>query len=154
MYPARQDNGDVTHSDISAELITELAMQIVPPKEVFARYGYSDTQAATLLASPHFQTALKAAHEEWQAATNTEERVRLKSLIALEEMLPHQFAMGVDPDVSPAVRNETAKFFRQTAGLDRREADGGSGAGFSITMNFGGQQEKVVIDQAPTHVED
>ncbi len=155
MYPARQDTDAVTHQDISGSLVTELAMQIEAPMEVFARHGYSKEQAAELLASEHFQTALKSAHEEWRAAANTEERIRLKSLIALEEMLPHQYAMGIDPDVSPAVRNETAKFFRQTAGMDRREYDGGGGGGFSITMNFGGgKEEKVILDQAVTHVED
>ena len=154
MYPARQNNGSVTQDDISGALITELAMQITSPTEVVARYGYSDAQAAELLSSSHFQAALKAAHEEWQAAKNTEERVRLKSLIALEEMLPHQFAMGVDPDVSPAVRNETAKFFRATAGLDTRDAEVGTGSALSITMNVGGAQEKVVLDQGAISVED
>lgn len=154
MYPARQDTEVVTHEDISGSLVTELAMRIESPSEVFARHGYSEEQAAELLASSYFQAALKSAHEEWRSASNTEERVRLKSLIALEEMLPHQYAMGIDPDVSPAVRNETAKFFRQTAGMDKRDADVGSGNLFSLTMNFGGKEEKVVISQDVIDVKD
>lgn len=139
-------------NDISASLINDLAMGLESPSVVFSRYGYSPEQSEKMLKSKYFITALQAAQTEWQAAKNSAERVRLKSLIALEELLVPMFTMANDPDISPAIRVEIAKFYRQTAGMDKQEVTG-SGSGFSLTLNLGGAtSEKIVIEQ-PARVE-
>ena len=138
----------ITLNSISPRLINELALGLYPPSEVFRRFGYSEADAARLIDSGAFRKALKDAKEKWASTESAEERVRLKALIALEEMMPHLFAMGVDETVNPTARNETFKTFAKIAGMEKpaQDATAGSGPGFAINIHLGDTKREIVIE--------
>lgn len=136
----------LTINDISPKLINELALGLYPASEVFERFGYTPEQVARIVDSGVFAKALRDAKERWQSTESAEERIRLKALIALEEMMPHLFAMGVDIDVNPTARNEVFKSFQKLAGLEKQESAGGSvGQGFSININLGDVRHEISV---------
>ncbi|HHG89891.1 MAG TPA: hypothetical protein ENJ90_05350 [Devosia sp.] len=138
----------ISYNDISPKLINELALGLYPPSEVFERFGYSKEQAARLIDSGAFAKALKDAKAKWASTESAEERIRLKALIALEEMMPSLFAMGVDFDVNPTARNEVFKSFQRLAGIEKQE-QGSVGAGFAININLGDTKHEIVVDKQP-----
>lgn len=132
-------------SDLSASLAAELALNLHPPKEIFARHGFSETQAKHLVMNPVFQKMLAEAKAAWGSASNTEGRIRKKASVALEEMMPHMFAMGINPDTGAAGRNEVFKSFKSLSGMDKQEQVSG-GSGFQLTINIGDTPKEIVVE--------
>ena len=137
----------ITINSISSKLINELALGLYPPSEVFKRFGYSEAEAARLIDSGAFRNALKDAKEKWASTDSAEERIRLKALIALEEMMPSLFAMGVDDTINPTARNEAFKTMAKLAGVERGPQDGGAGGpAFAININLGDTRREIVVN--------
>ncbi len=140
----------LTLNDISPKLINDLALGLYPPSEVFARHGYTEQQAAKLVDSGVFASALKEAKDRWNSTDSAEERIRLKALIALEELMPYLFAVTTDLDTPPTAKNEIFKSFQRLAGVDKPAKEAGTGGpGFHININLGdGVRREVVVEPA------
>jgi len=129
----------------SAQLATELAMQLEPPLEIFQRFGVNEEQAKVLLQQPNFQKMVKEAAAEWAKVDNAESRIQYKAKLALEEMLPSIANMAMDDDTPAAARNESAKLFKSLARVGEAEAAGGTGGnGFRIIFNFNNAPDKSI----------
>lgn len=124
---------------LTASLATELAQQLSPPSEVFARAGLSQDDALKLLNSPEFQAMLKAAKAEWNAVGSTPERIKLKAQMALEELMLPQFRMAMDPKTPATARNDAFKSFERLAEAGKSSDVGGGGGGpkFVLNINLG-----------------
>ena len=128
----------LTVLDDHAGLAAELAQRLESADVIFERHGIEDEDANALLTNPQFQSMLKQARLAWDAVNNASERVRLKAVVALEEMLPKMYGRAVDPDTPVAAANDTFKIFKGLAGMDSKEpAEGGSR--FSVVINLPGK---------------
>ena len=134
--------------EFSPNLAAELASGLLPPQEVFDRYGINEDEARTMLKAPEFRAMVKQAKQDWEAADNAEKRIRVKARMALEELLPSQFRLAMDEGNTPAGRNEAVKIIKNLAGMDRTEGEGGgTGERFVVNINLGEQSgEKVIVD--------
>ena len=124
--------------DSLASLAADLARQLEPADAIFKRYRMDDAVADELMANPAFIEMVKQAHHAWKDVSNASERVRLKAVIALEEMLPKMYRRAVDPDTPVGAANDTFKTFKALAGMDAKEA-ADVGGRFSVTINLPGK---------------
>lgn len=133
------ESHDLTPFDISSALAMELASQLTPPMEVFRRHGLSEQDAKVLLKDEKFQQLLKQSKAEWNAESNTADRIRLKAQMCLEQLLMPMFQTASNPQVPVPARNETTKIIERIAGVSNKEDGGGNGAVFKLTINLGSE---------------
>lgn len=143
-------------------LSREIAMDIHPLEEILKRAEVSPAQWEFVRVNKRFQDLLAQQIEAWNSATNTQERVRIKSLSFVEEALPEFFSRAHDKNESLNSKVEILKTVSKFAGLDRSGSDGVDlGTRFSVTINLGTQTVKidkelpsgVTIDHAPLNSE-
>jgi len=66
----------------------ELAMGLRSLDDILELYHINATRWQAIKDNPRFHEIVQAEATAWESATNTRERVRLKSLAFLEEALP------------------------------------------------------------------
>ena len=141
---------------LSSALAFELAAELTSPTDIFLRHGIEEKEAIRLLADPTFKKMITDAKREWTAEQNVPERIRLKSQLALEELLLPTFNMAKDPRVPPASRTDATKLFERLSGVTKsnEEQSGGTGPKYILTINLGGSIEPkeltgMTIEQTP-----
>lgn len=121
---------------VTSALAMEIASGLSEPSDVFARHGISEADAVTLLQSDAFRNMVKEAEKEWKADANTADRIRLKSQMALEQLLLPTFTMAQDPRVPPASRTDAVKLFERLSGVSKQDSDSsGAGPKFILSIN-------------------
>lgn len=129
-------------------LAVELALHVDDAAEIFARYGYSDEQAAELVESPAFvllmQQAQKSVVEEGLS-------FRMKAKLIAGELLPYAHDLATDPLISAAVRLQSIQWAAKMAGFEPKEAkdDGKTGGGLTLSITFAGQAPQQVVATQP-----
>lgn len=125
------------------KLAREIAMDMRPIDEILKIYKLEKPVWDTISRLPAFQELLRTAVEEWQSATNTQERVKLKSLAFVEEALPEFYARAHDPDEPLSAKTDVLKTVAKFAGVDRSgfEAGGGTGERMVVTINLGADHQ-------------
>ena len=68
-------------------LVNEIAKDIIPIDDILSYLGMSKIEYLELSQTRRFRDALSSANVEWQGATNTAKRVKLKAAAIVEEML-------------------------------------------------------------------
>lgn len=120
------------------KLAREIAMDIRPVEEILTAHSISGSRWEAINASPHFQALLKSEVENWQSATNTAERVKLKSLAFVEESLPEFYARAHDRREPLSARVEVLKTVAKFAGVGNTMVDGAAvGEKLMVTINLG-----------------
>lgn len=140
--------------EVSPILASELACGLSRPSDVFARHGYTPEQAALLLRNPVFQSMLKQAKAEWDAEHNVDERIRIKSKLALEELLHSHYVMARSTDTPPPARTEAIKTFERLSGLNTPEKETGTTSRFVVNINLGDRDEPPITINAPALAEE
>jgi hypothetical protein len=135
-------------------LAREMAMAIHAPEEILERHGITADQYAVIVNNPFYSRVLDAETVAWQSAANTPERIKVEAAAMLELFLPELYARMVDREGSTLTAVvEGGKFVAKIAGIGEREAGGGSGQQFTISINLGEATVKKetgpVIDVAP-----
>lgn len=145
-----------TISDVTMlKLTREIAMDIHPIEQLLDRYEVDRSQWETAKDNPRFKELLKSAIEEWNSATNTSERVRLKSLHFVEEALPEFYARAHDPKEGLAAKNEVLKTVARFAGIGGAGIDGASmGERLSVTINLGADHQLKIEKDVTSRVID
>ena len=139
-------------------LAREIAMDIHPLEDILSAHGIDQTRWETISAAPNFQNLLRGEVEAWNSATNTAERVRLKSLAFVEEALPEFYARAHDQKEPLNSRVEILKTVAKFAGVGGSSMDGVSvGEKLLVTINLGNDHslkiEKNVTGQVIDHEE-
>ena len=132
------------------KLAREIASDMRELNEVLALYDVSDTQWEALQRSSRFQQLLKSASEEWNAVTNTPERVKLKSLAFVEEALPEFYARVHDGKETLSAKNEVLKTISRLAGIGGPVEGAISGERMVITINLGADHQLQFRSDVPT----
>lgn len=119
-------------------LAREIAMDIRPLDDILAAHGIDQDRWDAISAAPNFQNLLRSEVEAWNSATNTAERVRLKSLAFVEEALPEFYARAHDQKEPLNSRVEILKTVAKFAGVGGTSVDGTNlGEKLMVTINLG-----------------
>jgi hypothetical protein len=134
------------------KLAREIAMDIHPIDTILNTHGLDSNQWETISKSPSFQALLASEVEAWQSATNTSERVRLKSLSFVEEALPEFYARVHDNREPLSAKTEVLKAVSRFAGIGTALDAGMVGEKVSITINLGEDQQLKIEKTLPGKV--
>ena len=136
-------------SERDARLALELVSGLSNVKDVLARYGMTEEELRTLLATPGFQALLKETRGAWQSDLNAKERVKLKAALLVEDSLMSIFRVVGDKNASMTARLDAFKSLAKIASVDEPEKKEGGGAGrFVLNINVPGGPAPVVIEGA------
>ena len=146
IMPQNSSFNDVT----LLRLAREIAMDLRPIEEILELHGIGGDAWERISALPAFQTYLQRSVEEWQSATNTSERVRLKSMAFVEEALPEFFARAHDAKEGLSAKVEVLKTVARFAGVGASVDGSIAGERLSVTINLGADQQlKIEKDITP-----
>lgn len=123
------------------KLARELAMDMRPLEAILATHEVTSDEWGVIANHPVFQGYLRGALEEWQSATNTQERVRLKSLSFVEEALPEFFARAHDPKETLASKIEVLKTISKFAGVGGTVEGAIAGERMVVNINLGADHQ-------------
>lgn len=141
------------------KLSREIAKDIQPIENIIERFGITPELWSDISKLPRFISFLQSETEAWNAAANTPERVKAKSLSFVEEILPELYERAHDPREPLSAKVELVKTIGRFAGVGNDKLDvGAGGERLSVTINLGADNqirfEKDVTPQVIDHVED
>ena len=136
------------------KLAREIAMDIQPIDNILTTHELTAEQWDEIQQNPRFKSYLRGAMEEWQSATNTAERVKLKSMAFVEEALPEFFARAHDPKEPLAAKTEVLKTIAKFAGVGGTVEGALSGEKMVVTINLGADNQlRIERDVTPQVIE-
>lgn len=132
------------------KLAREIAMDIRPLDDVLVTHEVTPHEWAEIQSHPVFRSYLRSAIEEWNSATNTAERVRLKSLAFVEESLPEFYARAHDQQENLQHKIRVLEVVAKFAGVGGPMEGAVSGEKFTVTINLGADHQlKIEKDVTP-----
>lgn len=135
------------------KLAREIAMDVRPLDEILETFEITPENWQKLTESTRFQYLLRSEIEAWNSATNTAERVKIKSLAFVEEALPEFYARAHDPKEPLNSKVEVLKTISKFAGIGGSNFDASmQGERFSVTINLGADQQLKIEKTLPTQV--
>jgi len=121
-------------------LARELAMNIHEIPDILKRLNVTPTQWEDIQRDPRFQGYLRDAVVTWQSALNAPERIKVKSLAAIEDWLLAAYGYLHEDKHSLRDKTELAKLVSRLAGVgEKAMAELPAGEKISITINMGDQ---------------
>jgi hypothetical protein len=138
------------NDSVLLKLAREIAMDIREIADILATYELDDAMWQEIQGNWTFKQYLRGAIEEWNSATNTQERVKMKALSMVEEALPEFYTRMHDKGESLQHKTEVFKTITKLAGLERTANDPGTGERLTVTINLGADQQlKIERDVTP-----
>jgi hypothetical protein len=132
-------------------------MDIHPIEVILETHGIDLVRWDEINKSSAFQNLLRSEVEAWNSATNTAERVKIKSLAFVEEALPEFFARAHDPKEPLNSKVEVLKTVSKFAGVGGSVDGAIAGEKLMVTINLGADQtlkiEKDVTSKVIEHQE-
>lgn len=127
-------------------LAREIAINHYPLKEVLRKRGIlspNDPRWLKISRLPRFHTILENEISNWQSATNTHERTKLKAAAMIEEWLPEANSRLNDLKENLPAKVELAKLITKIAGMgiEKMGIEGEGGTKVSININLGADQK-------------
>jgi hypothetical protein len=121
-----------------ARLARELAQDIFEPDQIRQAHSLTTDQFEKILDDPGFQKMLREMVLDWQSASGTAERVRVKAATAVEVALDSFFQDVMDRSIPLPQRTDALKALMKLGELGEKEqALGPVGGGVSISINLG-----------------
>lgn len=141
--------------DLLLKLAREIAADINDLETILKHYSIDAYRWESVRNNARFQQLLSNAIEEWNAAGNTHERVKLKAAVMIETVLPELHKRLIDNKEHLGQQVEGLKWLRDLAGLGPRAGAGAqAGERFSVTINLGADQKvKIEKDITPPVIE-
>lgn len=134
----------------------ELAMDIHTLDEILLNCRVSVSEFNSWRNHPKFLKYLEEHRAEWHSATNTTERVKIKAGVVMEEWLEDAYLNLHDKKLPLNHRVELGKLVAKIGGMGEPKFNvqsGGTGSGFSLTINISNQPtDRVVIAQPQSKV--
>src|SRR5258708_358678 len=135
--PARLD---LNQELLAVQLAREIAINLNDIETILEHYSVSDMQWQKLQRNARFQALVQEAVAEWNAAGNTQERVKIKSAAMVEEFLPEAHRLIHDASQPLSGKVEMAKFVKSLTALGVSGIEGGSEK-FSVIINLGASEK-------------
>lgn len=123
--------------EISGRLADDLATQLIPLPAILEKYALNSLQLKMIVDTPQFRVLYAEAKARWNSDTNTEERIRSKSSMMVEDSLLEVFHILHNDETSNSTKLESFKQLTSVADLGpkRGKDNGGSGQRTTITIN-------------------
>ena len=129
-----------------ATLAREIAQDIFPLEQVIRLHNLSDEEWLRISAHPKFVSILNDMQREWNSASNTAERIKVKSQAGLETQLEILIADCGDPSIPLSQRTEAYRMLARLGDLDG-QGKAAIGEKFSITLNIGAATVKTEVKE-------
>lgn len=134
-------------NDSDAQIAAELAFDLSPVEDICSRHGISRKELTAKLRTPTFANMVKEAKRFWKSDLSVKERIRLKSMLLVEDSLLELFRIFHDKDMSANARLDAFKSLSKVATVDTPDKDGQSvGEKVSITINIPGAPKPITIE--------
>lgn len=130
-----------TEDQLFLRLAREIAMDIQPLDAILQTCSVSAAQWERIKTNPRFTMLLVSNQETWASSLNTAERVRVKSLAMVEEVLPEFYQRMNDRKEALSGRVEVLKTIAKFAGVGEKSGEAALGERFTVTINLGGDQQ-------------
>lgn len=137
------DAGELLLSSKEEQRLRELANGVVrgiqTPEEVLSILGFTSHEYTELSETRMFRQMLRQAQDEWEGASNTHKRIKLKAAVNIEQALPHFYTAMTDPKEPLSSKVKAFEVVSRVAGLGNPEPAGvGAGQFFKLEINLGG----------------
>lgn len=134
-------------------LAIEMARGINDSDEILERFSLSKEDFEHIARSRMFQSLLEQAVKEWGSASNTAERVKIKTQALIEEALPAMFAELRDDKHPLSSRADLFGRLARIGALGNAPAGAGNtGDVFKININLGDDKHIAIEHSLPTKV--
>jgi len=120
-----------------AALAREIAMDILDLPDILKLHQLTNDEWTKISGNPLFQHQVAQLTREWQSATNTRERVKIKAATGLESELETFVREISDPTIPLVQRVEAGKFLARLGELDGARDGMSAGQAFSINIQIG-----------------
>ena len=132
-------SGNLLVTDLSLlKLAREIAQDIHPLEDILTHHSIDDDKWLEIQRNPRFRAYLESETADWNAALNTQERVRIKAAAAVEEWLPELYTRIHDNGENLSAKVEAGKLLLDLAGFTKNGVGMESaGERFSVTINLG-----------------
>lgn len=136
------------------KLSREIARNIHDIETILERFGIDPELWEHISKLPRFVDFLQSESEAWNGAANTSERVKIKSLSFVEELLPEMYARAHDPREPLSSKVELLKTIGKFGGVGVSSFEGAIGEKLSVTINMGADSQlKFEKDITPQVIE-
>jgi hypothetical protein len=123
------------------QLAREIAMEIQPLDQILKNNNVTPAVWERIRTNTRFNQLLASNVEAWGSSLNTAERVRVKSLAMIEEVLPEFYVRMTDQKENLNHKVEALKTVAKFAGVGEKAGDGTPGERFTVTINLGADQQ-------------
>lgn len=136
-------------------VVTELAKDIIEIEDILAHVEISKEEYLKLSQTRAFKDALTVANTEWQGATNTYKRVKLKAAAITEEMMLNLFILARDnKEESLSAKTKLFSEISKIAGLNTPDPALAAGGGvmgnvFNLQINYANGGEETLVIGSP-----
>jgi hypothetical protein len=128
------------------ELANGIVRGIQTPEEVLSILGFTSTEYTDLSETRMFRQMLRQEQDEWEGASNTHKRIKLKAAVNIEQALPHFYTAMTDPKEPLSSKVKAFEVVSRVAGLGNPEPMGaGAGQFFKLEINLGGGVAPLVL---------
>ena len=130
------------------KLANELAKAQREPEDVLGSFSLSVAQFTTYVEhNLFFKQVYEAAVQDWNSATSTAKRIKIKSAASLEHSLTTLHQRLNDPQSALPAVVDTAKLLATLAGVgETKQAQTGSGERFTISINIGAKKVEQTVE--------
>jgi hypothetical protein len=131
-------------NDVDSRLAMELAIDISEPKDIIARYGITATELKLKLKNPAFAKMVQEFRGTWKSDLSVKERIRLKSMVLVEDSLLELHSLFHDASLAPAARMDAFKNMAKVATVDTPDKEGASvGDRVQINISIPGAEKPI-----------
>jgi hypothetical protein len=121
-----------------ASLAAELGAKLIPTEEVLRRFSLGPKDLAQLLKDPQFRHMVTDFRREWSSPMSAKDRIKLKSLLMVEENLLTLHTLFSNTQTNPTARLSAFKQMVDLADAAPAKAGvEGGGSKFHLTLNLG-----------------
>ena len=140
---------DLTQNDEQRlrELANAIAKGVEDDEGMLARLGFTREDYDELCQTRTFKAMLTEATSEWDGASNTHKRIKLKAAINVEHALPHFFQAMTNEKEPLSSKVKALEVVSRIGGLGNPELiPAGGGQFFKLEINLGGGKPPLVLD--------
>jgi hypothetical protein len=133
-------------NDHDSRLALELAFEISELPDIMARHGLTKAQLKAKLENPQFRRMLQDARATWRSDLSVKERIRLKSMVLVEDSLLELYALFHDKELATPARLDAFKQMAKVATVDTPDVKGAeAGQRVNISINIPGLAPATVV---------
>lgn len=111
-------------NDVDSRLAMELAIDISEPKDILDRYGISKEDLKHKLGNPTFSKMVREFRATWKSDLSVKERIRLKSMVLVEDSLLELHRIFHDANLSAPARLDAFGKMSKVATVDAPDKEG------------------------------